>query len=190
MNLINSGSSYCEPLNQDAVFMIFFFNDTATTEIYTLSLHDALPISHRGGGRGDHDVVRADGDVLLVKDVGDGGTQDVDRGRLPVDRDLDGLVVVGDTDRTGGHGERGSALSGMTKRSREQHKCSRGRAPRAPASDVSRGRPGPRDGEPAWVLHPPDVSGGWGGSHVSSEANRPRPFPPPCRTSGAKVKFR
>src|SRR2546430_12585462 len=24
----------------------FFFNDTATTEIYTLSLHDALPISH------------------------------------------------------------------------------------------------------------------------------------------------
>src|SRR3712207_8414191 len=26
--------------------MIFFFNDTATTEIYTLSLHDALPIYH------------------------------------------------------------------------------------------------------------------------------------------------
>src|SRR5712664_1788520 len=26
---------------------IFFFNDTATTEIYTLSLHDALPISER-----------------------------------------------------------------------------------------------------------------------------------------------
>src|SRR2546425_2398368 len=26
--------------------MFFFFNDTATTEIYTLSLHDALPISH------------------------------------------------------------------------------------------------------------------------------------------------
>src|SRR3712207_7157747 len=27
--------------------MFFFFNDTATTEIYTLSLHDALPISRR-----------------------------------------------------------------------------------------------------------------------------------------------
>src|SRR2546422_7838946 len=27
----------------------FFFNDTATTEIYTLSLHDALPISSRRG---------------------------------------------------------------------------------------------------------------------------------------------
>ena len=25
--------------------LFFFFNDTATTEIYTLSLHDALPIS-------------------------------------------------------------------------------------------------------------------------------------------------
>src|SRR5260221_10722847 len=32
----NSTSSY---------FFFFFFNDTATTEIYTLSLHDALPIS-------------------------------------------------------------------------------------------------------------------------------------------------
>src|SRR2546429_8353585 len=27
------------------IFLFFFFNDTATTEIYTLSLHDALPIS-------------------------------------------------------------------------------------------------------------------------------------------------
>src|SRR2546430_12769260 len=27
-----------------ALLMFFFFNDTATTEIYTLSLHDALPI--------------------------------------------------------------------------------------------------------------------------------------------------
>src|SRR5688572_31516544 len=29
-------------------FLIFFFNDTTTTEIYTLSLHDALPICPRG----------------------------------------------------------------------------------------------------------------------------------------------
>src|SRR2546426_12148570 len=29
------------------MFFFFFFNDTATTEIYTLSLHDALPISPR-----------------------------------------------------------------------------------------------------------------------------------------------
>src|SRR2546429_9956075 len=31
-------------------FFFFFFNDTATTEIYTLSLHDALPISLRASG--------------------------------------------------------------------------------------------------------------------------------------------
>src|SRR5882757_6628653 len=30
-------------------FSFFFFNDTATTEIYTLSLHDALPISRLPG---------------------------------------------------------------------------------------------------------------------------------------------
>src|SRR2546430_9907738 len=33
------------------MFFFFFFNDTATTEIYTLSLHDALPISSRAIGR-------------------------------------------------------------------------------------------------------------------------------------------
>src|SRR2546428_13171500 len=32
---------------QSLFFFFFFFNDTATTEIYTLSLHDALPISRR-----------------------------------------------------------------------------------------------------------------------------------------------
>src|SRR5260221_11771056 len=31
-------------------FLFFFFNDTATTEIYTLSLHDALPICQYGDG--------------------------------------------------------------------------------------------------------------------------------------------
>ena len=29
---------------EEVSFGVFFFNDTATTEIYTLSLHDALPI--------------------------------------------------------------------------------------------------------------------------------------------------
>src|SRR5258706_16028790 len=31
--------------------IFFFFNDTATTEIYTLSLHDALPISYSTAAR-------------------------------------------------------------------------------------------------------------------------------------------
>src|SRR3712207_8367620 len=35
--------------------MFFFFNDTATTEIYTLSLHDALPISAGRRGRLNED---------------------------------------------------------------------------------------------------------------------------------------
>src|SRR2546430_8892755 len=33
------------------IYFFFFFNDTATTEIYTLSLHDALPISVPGAGQ-------------------------------------------------------------------------------------------------------------------------------------------
>src|SRR3712207_7551826 len=50
-------------------YFFFFFNDTATTEIYTLSLHDALPISQvqlRLGG--EHDAVgqHRHGDVLDV----------------------------------------------------------------------------------------------------------------------------
>src|ERR1044072_7435646 len=36
----------------------FFFNDTATTEIYTLSLHDALPICREGDGRQAGEVLR------------------------------------------------------------------------------------------------------------------------------------
>src|SRR2546430_13720869 len=32
-------------LSSSSLLFFFFFNDTATTEIYTLSLHDALPIS-------------------------------------------------------------------------------------------------------------------------------------------------
>src|SRR5436853_3703659 len=54
-------------------FLLFFFNDTATTEIYTLSLHDALPIfgaavaglqpeqpgaGGDGVGRGGHELER------------------------------------------------------------------------------------------------------------------------------------
>ena len=42
-------------------FSVFFFNDTATTEIYTLSLHDALPISshnrHAQSGQQKYDKI-------------------------------------------------------------------------------------------------------------------------------------
>src|SRR3712207_7504612 len=48
--------------------MFFFFNDTATTEIYTLSLHDALPIylaRHRPGGRQRHPLPEARGPAAV-----------------------------------------------------------------------------------------------------------------------------
>src|SRR2546427_7432149 len=38
-------------MNDSLRTLFFFFNDTATTEIYTLSLHDALPISDLGWDR-------------------------------------------------------------------------------------------------------------------------------------------
>src|SRR5256885_15244730 len=51
------------------LLFFFFFNDTATTEIYTLSLHDALPICQLAGdgqrGRGQ----RIDGEDVVVDDA-------------------------------------------------------------------------------------------------------------------------
>src|SRR2546426_12455296 len=43
MYVLTCLSSFCVVVLQ-CFFFFFFFNDTATTEIYTLSLHDALPI--------------------------------------------------------------------------------------------------------------------------------------------------
>src|SRR2546430_17220612 len=47
MNVAGSHSPvpYFSTHRTSSSFSFFFFNDTATTEIYTLSLHDALPIS-------------------------------------------------------------------------------------------------------------------------------------------------
>src|SRR2546430_12378527 len=43
---------------------IFFFNDTATTEIYTLSLHDALPISRNGPAEWRRPAPKAFGGII------------------------------------------------------------------------------------------------------------------------------
>src|SRR5574338_183422 len=87
-------------------FFFFFFNDTATTEIYTLSLHDALPIYVRRARVavrvGDRDARQGD-----VAGVGQGegvrhdlaGDRDLGRGRGLLDvepralDDRDGVVV-------------------------------------------------------------------------------------------------
>src|SRR2546430_7569845 len=47
----------------------FFFNDTATTEIYTLSLHDALPIYQPPGTVGGESTARLIRAARLDKDV-------------------------------------------------------------------------------------------------------------------------
>src|SRR3989475_9396000 len=47
------------------LFSLFFFNDTATTEIYTLSLHDALPI-YRAVADYYEAVVHAGADTKLA----------------------------------------------------------------------------------------------------------------------------
>src|SRR5207249_11774107 len=52
-------------------FFFFFFNDTATTEIYTLSLHDALPISHDSDRLSDGLVSSAMAAGARRRDVGD-----------------------------------------------------------------------------------------------------------------------
>src|SRR3712207_8493955 len=53
--------------------MYFFFNDTATTEIYTLSLHDALPIyfdlRRAARGRRDADQLEAAERAVVARDV-------------------------------------------------------------------------------------------------------------------------
>src|SRR3712207_7454767 len=69
--------------------MLFFFNDTATTEIYTLSLHDALPICARHVALVDPDLDPdpAEGGLSLVEAVVDVRAQGVQRHpTLAIDR--------------------------------------------------------------------------------------------------------
>src|SRR2546422_8302450 len=65
-------------LQQHHFVIFFFFNDTATTEIYTLSLHDALPISDGVFLVGDVEVVA---EAVHVADVEEAGQPEVERQR-------------------------------------------------------------------------------------------------------------
>src|SRR5260221_12216076 len=64
-----------------SVVFFFFFNDTATTEIYTLSLHDALPIClcakcyGRDLGRGGLINLGEAVGVIAAQSIGEPGTQ-------------------------------------------------------------------------------------------------------------------
>src|SRR6266581_8794738 len=62
--------------------LFFFFNDTATTEIYTLSLHDALPISRLAMESSDP-AVRVEDAVGRLRVIGDSMDVQLARVRLP-----------------------------------------------------------------------------------------------------------
>src|SRR2546422_10007587 len=51
--------------------LFFFFNDTATTEIYTLSLHDALPISFHALDERAEEIGEIAADLPLVDEAGE-----------------------------------------------------------------------------------------------------------------------
>src|SRR5204863_10185653 len=60
-------------------FFIFFFNDTAPTEIYTLSLHDALPISFNQGDAGREGAAELLDDPGLSGVIAEGDVGAVER---------------------------------------------------------------------------------------------------------------
>src|SRR5258708_27724022 len=49
------------------LFFFFFFNDTATTEIYTLSLHDALPIYTGSPAFAGDDAISMEGHCKIIR---------------------------------------------------------------------------------------------------------------------------
>src|SRR5689334_25079844 len=51
--------SFSTPHTHPSTLFFFFFNDTAPTEIYTLSLHDALPISRATSSRTNSGVTKS-----------------------------------------------------------------------------------------------------------------------------------
>src|SRR3712207_7309666 len=55
-------------MNGEVRRTVFFFNDTATTEIYTLSLHDALPIFCAGAGYlfGNIPIVKENFELVVI----------------------------------------------------------------------------------------------------------------------------
>src|SRR2546422_10512251 len=69
------------------LLLFFFFNDTATTEIYTLSLHDALPISTTSGNftaDGTHLVLHPSGTGIQLTGSASSGAVDVQLPQLPL----------------------------------------------------------------------------------------------------------
>src|SRR2546422_8777196 len=69
---------YCSWFYRDytCAYSFFFFNDTATTEIYTLSLHDALPICRGDAAAGlAREVTGTGAGISLQPHLTGGGTE-------------------------------------------------------------------------------------------------------------------
>src|SRR5438876_1940623 len=88
---------------------LFFFSDTPTTEIYTLSLHDALPI-YRGAAHGDPGTARGRSSCARDRPPAghDGAEQPIPPGEIETvvavglawcDRVVDTVHLGGDQDR-------------------------------------------------------------------------------------------
>src|SRR5256886_12356247 len=114
------------------IFFFFFFNDTATTEIYTLSLHDALPIypvrqsegSARGPGPHGGDLRRRGAALARRGERARGagrGECGGDRSPHPVTRGLGDDHGIGDQNEQGARRLRGRAVVGLWRRDRRPH---------------------------------------------------------------------
>src|SRR2546425_11387733 len=123
------------------MFLFFFFNDTATTEIYTLSLHDALPICRaRGGDDGVPFLLQPDRQHLGGEADRLGGARGGVHGRvLRLDSAGPGRDGGGGADRgRRAAPRRGTPLRGGTCGRRRRAVCARRGGGR------ERGRPRPR----------------------------------------------
>src|SRR5438270_2099131 len=89
-----------------SLFLLFFFNDTATTEIYTLSLHDALPICP---GERQHENQKDDGKAAPRAPAvdphflnhADGGREHHGKQRAHIDEHQHVAHGIGDPERDG-----------------------------------------------------------------------------------------
>src|SRR5687768_18339974 len=92
-------------------FFFFFFNDTATTEIYTLSLHDALPIWEAEPGQECTDLLGGDARLEAVPGL-------AQHGRI----DRAGAEDRKSTRLNSSHGYISYAVFCLKKKKKKQHK--------------------------------------------------------------------
>src|SRR5260370_14784331 len=88
------------------LLFFFFFNDTATTEIYTLSLHDALPISKSGLPKTDDSIVLHS--MLALNALAEGDAETLEKESVIAKRDPGNYVVFlpfSQARRAAGHGQ-------------------------------------------------------------------------------------